>query len=68
MHTRARLLWEAASLAVQSILSHKLRAFLTLLGIIIGVASVMVVGASIEGLESYVQSTVTEVLGSNSFI
>src|SRR5438876_391334 len=34
---------DAARIALQSILAHKLRAFLTLLGIIIGVASVVVV-------------------------
>ncbi|MBP1599964.1 MAG: hypothetical protein H6Q06_115, partial [Acidobacteria bacterium] len=43
-------LWEALVIAVDSIWSHKLRSFLTLLGVIIGVASVVAVGASIEGL------------------
>lgn len=55
-------------MALQSILAHKLRTFLTLLGIIIGVASVMVVGASIEGLESYVKEEISRHLGSNSFL
>ena len=35
---------DAAKIALQSILAHKLRAFLTLIGIIIGVAAVVVVG------------------------
>ena len=37
-------------LAMDSIRAHKLRSFLTLLGVIIGVASVIMVGAGIERL------------------
>ncbi|MDQ6788031.1 MAG: ABC transporter permease [Acidobacteriota bacterium] len=59
---------DAFRIAVQSILEHKLRAFLTLLGVIIGVASVVVVGASISGLNSYVSTQVSKVLGSNHFM
>ena len=59
---------ESAQIALASIAAHKLRTFLTLLGIIIGVASVMVVGAGIEGLETYVNESVADILGSNSFI
>ena len=44
--------FDAFWIAVKSILEHKLRAFLTLIGIIIGVAAVVVVGASISGLEN----------------
>lgn len=60
--------WDAFKLAVQSIFAHKLRAFLTLIGIIIGVASVVVVGASISGLNTYVVNTVSKVLGVNHFM
>ncbi|HVF49089.1 MAG TPA: ABC transporter permease [Pyrinomonadaceae bacterium] len=59
---------EAARIALQSIFAHKLRAFLTLIGIIIGVASVVVVGASISGLNTYVITTVSKVLGVNHFM
>jgi putative ABC transport system permease protein len=59
---------DAAKIALQSIFSHKLRAFLTLIGIIIGVASVVVVGASIEGLNTYMVDTVSKVLGANHFM
>ena len=52
---------DAFGIAVKSILEHKLRAFLTLIGIIIGVASVVVVGASISGLNSYVTETISKV-------
>jgi len=59
---------DAFWIAIKSILEHKLRAFLTLLGVIIGVASVVVVGASISGLNSYVMDRVTKVLGANHFM
>ena len=59
---------EAFRIALSSILAHKLRSFLTLIGIIIGVASVVVVGASISGLNSYVIERVSKVLGVNHFM
>ncbi len=59
---------DAAKIAVQSILAHKLRALLTLIGIIIGVASVVVVGASINGLNTYVMDKISKVLGANHFM
>lgn len=59
---------DAARIALQSIFAHKLRAFLTLIGIIIGVASVVVVGASINGLNTYVVDKVSKVLGINHFM
>ncbi|HEX8474257.1 MAG TPA: ABC transporter permease [Pyrinomonadaceae bacterium] len=59
---------DAARIALQSIFAHKLRAFLTLVGIIIGVASVVVVGAAISGLNTYVVESVSKVLGVNHFM
>src|SRR3954463_14873299 len=59
---------DAARIALQAIFSHKLRAFLTLIGIIIGVASVVVVGASISGFDTYVVDKVSKLLGSNHFM
>jgi len=59
---------DAAKIALQSIFAHKLRAFLTLIGIIIGVASVVVVGASISGFNGYVINTVSKMLGVNHFM
>ena len=61
-------LWEASRISVDSIWSHKLRSFLTLLGIIIGVASVVSVGAAIEGLRNYVTDSLENALGSNTII
>jgi putative ABC transport system permease protein len=59
---------DATKIALQSIFAHKLRAFLTLIGIIIGVASVVVVGAAISGLKTYVLDKVSKVLGANHFM
>ena len=59
---------DSARIALQSILAHKLRAFLTLIGIIIGVAAVVVVGASISGLNTYVTDKVAKLLGANHFM
>ncbi len=58
----------AFKLAVDSIVAHKLRSFLTLLGIIIGVASVVVVGAAIEGLGSFAEENTAKVFGTDSFL
>jgi putative ABC transport system permease protein len=60
--------YDAFWIAIKSIFEHKLRAFLTLLGVIIGVASVVVVSASISGLNSYVTSQIGKVLGGNHFM
>lgn len=59
---------DAFLIAVKSILEHKLRAFLTLIGIIIGVAAFVVVSASITGLKTYVIDRVSKVLGANHFM
>ena len=59
---------DAFRIALKSILEHKLRAFLTLLGVIIGVASVVVVSAAVSGLNSYVSAKIESVLGANHFM
>jgi putative ABC transport system permease protein len=61
-------IWEAFWIAVDSIWTHKLRSILTLLGIIIGVASVVTVGGAIEGFGSYLSGSLSSVFGSNSFM
>jgi putative ABC transport system permease protein len=58
----------AFSLAMDSIRSHKLRSFLTLLGVIIGVASVIMVGAAIDGLGVYAEQSTAKAFGSESFL
>jgi putative ABC transport system permease protein len=58
----------AFGLALGSLRAHKLRSFLTLLGVIIGVSSVVLVGAAIEGLGNYAESTTAKAFGSDSFL
>ncbi|HEY6403821.1 MAG TPA: ABC transporter permease [Blastocatellia bacterium] len=59
---------DAAKIALQSIFAHKLRTFLTLIGIIIGVASVVIVGASISGFNTYIITAISKALGVNHFM
>src|SRR3954466_9485032 len=57
---------EAVAIAVASLRSNKLRSLLTVLGILIGVSSVIAVVAITEGLDAYIAERVLE-LGSQSF-
>jgi putative ABC transport system permease protein len=57
---------EAARIALASLRANKLRSFLTVLGILIGVSSVIAVVAITEGLDGYIANRVLE-LGSKSF-
>ncbi len=61
-------IWEAFFVALDSIWNHKLRSGLTLLGMIIGVASVVAVGGAIEGFGAYLSGTLSSVFGNNTFI
>jgi putative ABC transport system permease protein len=63
-----RNIGSACWLAIDSIHAHKLRSFLTLLGVIVGVASVIMVGAAIEGLGTYATDSTSKVFGSNTFL
>jgi putative ABC transport system permease protein len=58
----------AASLAWDSILAHKLRSFLTLLGVVIGVASVILVSAAIEGLGVSAEQSTAKAFGSETYL
>jgi len=58
----------AFGLAADSLRGHKLRSFLTLLGVIIGVASVIMVGAAIAGLGVYAEQSTAKAFGSESFL
>lgn len=53
-------------MALATIVSHKLRAFLTTLGVVIGVASVIIVAAIIDGLNGYIADKIREI-GSQTF-
>jgi len=58
--------FEALKLAISTILGHKLRSFLTLLGVIFGVATVIVVVSLIEGFNAYVDEKIANI-GTNAF-
>ena len=58
----------ALRLAYDSIRAHKLRSALTLLGIIIGVASVVLVGAAIDGLGVYAEQSTSKAFGTDSYL
>jgi putative ABC transport system permease protein len=57
---------QAIKLALEAVWAHKLRSFLTLLGVIFGVATVIVVVSLIEGFNSYVDEKIANI-GTNAF-
>ena len=57
---------EATRLAVESIWANRLRSFLTLLGVIIGIAAIVATTAVIEGLNKYVAEKLSD-LGTGTF-
>ncbi len=57
---------EATRLAVESIWANRLRSFLTLLGVIIGIASIIATAAVIQGLNVYVSDKLSN-LGKGVF-
>ncbi|MFK7739226.1 MAG: ABC transporter permease [Planctomycetota bacterium] len=57
---------EATRLAVESIWANRLRSFLTLLGVIIGIASIVSTAAVIQGLNQYVADKLSD-LGQGVF-
>ncbi|OYT71005.1 MAG: multidrug ABC transporter substrate-binding protein [Chloracidobacterium sp. CP2_5A] len=59
---------EAIRLAVEALRAHKLRSFLTLLGVIFGVMTVVAVAAVIEGMNVYVGKTMEAEFGANTVI
>jgi len=59
---------EGVKIALASLRAHKLRTFLTLLGVIFGVMTVVAVAAVIEGFFRYIDRTVTADLGANTVL
>ncbi len=57
---------ETLKLALAAIWAHKLRSFLTLLGMIIGVAAFMIVFSVLQGFNSYIDEKIAGI-GSNTF-
>jgi putative ABC transport system permease protein len=58
----------ALLLALDTLWAHKLRSALTVLGIVIGIAAVVLVGAAIEALREYAVQTTAQAFGSNTFL
>ena len=60
--------FEAVRLALQTVWSHKLRSFFTLLGIIVSVAFLVAVVAVIQGMNAYVRERLAgAIVGINAF-
>lgn len=60
-------MWDTLSIAIKAIMTNKVRAFLTMLGVIIGVGSVVMLTAIGNGLSAFVTEEFNE-LGANNLI
>ncbi len=61
-------LGNALRIALDTLWANKLRSFLTVLGIVIGIAAVVLVGAAVEALREYAIATTAQAFGSNTFL
>ena len=59
---------EAASIALQAIWSNKLRSFLTVLGNIVAVTSIIAVVSLVQGLNASVSESITSQVGADTFM
>lgn len=62
-----RALFNATSLALQTILAHKTRAFLTVLGVVMGTGTIIGVGSILTGFDSTITSVIKS-FGPNSIM
>ena len=60
-------IFESIGLALQAIWANKLRSLLTVLGNIVAVTSIVVVVSLIQGMNSYVSTTIVSGVGADSF-
>jgi len=60
--------YEAASIALQAIWSNKLRSFLTVLGNIVAVTSIIAVVSLVQGLNASVSESITSRVGADTFV
>src|SRR4029453_4734404 len=58
---------EAATIALQAIWSNKLRSFLTVLGNIVAVTSIIAVGSLVQGLNASVKDAIQSEVGADAF-
>jgi len=61
-------LGNAFGIAVDTLWSHKLRSALTVLGIVIGIAAVVLVGATLEVVRTTAVRTTTQTFGADTFV
>jgi putative ABC transport system permease protein len=60
--------YEAASIALQAIWSNKLRSFMTVLGNIVAVTSIIAVVSLVQGLNASVSDSITSQMGADTFM
>ena len=58
---------EAAGIALSSVWSNKLRSFLTVLGNIVAVTSIIAVVSLIQGMNAYVSNAIISDVGADNF-
>ncbi len=68
LHSGGSSAWNALCIAVESLWVHKLRSALTILGIVIGIAAVVLVGAAVEALREFAVQTTAQAFGSGTFL
>lgn len=66
--TGGTALGNAFGIAVDTLWSHKLRSALTVLGIVIGIAAVVLVGATLEVVRATAVRTTTQTFGADTFV
>jgi ABC-type lipoprotein release transport system permease subunit len=66
-HRRAVSLKEPVLIALETLRAHKLRSFLTLLGVVLSVGTLIVVVSMVEGTNNYVADKIAN-FGSNVFL
>jgi putative ABC transport system permease protein len=52
---------ESGSMALRSLMAHKFRSFMTILGVLIGVAAVILVNTILEGFQNYTEASIDKI-------
>src|SRR5881397_3878949 len=63
MTFRIALLWEVIAMAFETVRTNKLRSGLTVLGVVIGITSIMAMTALIRGFDQSLQTTIATAMG-----
>jgi putative ABC transport system permease protein len=58
----------ALFIAIDTLWAHKLRSALTVFGIVVGIAAVVLVGAALEALSAFAVATTAQAFGTNTFL